>query len=118
MALAKNGPPGNAGSMAGQGKKQAARAPTSHDVARLAGVPAPVVTRAKAVLARLEKGRAETGGLAAGLGDLPLFAGFDAEPEEQAADVLRDRLGAIDVDALSPREALDLLYELKRDAAA
>ncbi|HWU01873.1 MAG TPA: DNA mismatch repair protein MutS [Novosphingobium sp.] len=87
-------------------------------VARLAGVPAPVVTRAKAVLARLEKGRAETGGLAAGLGDLPLFAGFDAEPEEQAADVLRDRLGAIDVDALSPREALDLLYELKRDAAA
>jgi len=32
--------------------------------------------------------------------------------------VLRDRLGAIDVDALSPREALDLLYELKRDAAA
>ena len=84
-------------------------------VARLAGVPAPVLTRAKQVLDRLERGRAETGGLAAGLGDLPLFA---AALEAQAAEVdaLRDRLAAIDIDALSPREALDLLYELKRQA--
>ena len=28
----------------------------------------------------------------------------------------RERLDALDVDALSPREALDLLYELKREA--
>ncbi len=33
-----------------------------------------VLARAKQVLDRLEKGRAETGGLAAGLGDMPLFA--------------------------------------------
>src|SRR5690606_37575200 len=39
-------------------------------VAKLAGIPREVVARAKAVLDRLEKGRAETGGLAAGLGDL------------------------------------------------
>ncbi len=84
-------------------------------VARLAGVPASVLTRAKQVLDRLERGRAETGGLAAGLGDLPLFA---AALEAQAAEVdaLRDRLDAIDIDALSPRDALDLLYELKREA--
>lgn len=84
-------------------------------VAKLAGVPAPVVARAGAVLARLEKGRAETGGLAAGLGDLPLFAAA-IEQQEEVVDGLRDRLAALDIDALSPREALDLLYELKREA--
>ncbi len=84
-------------------------------VAKLAGVPAPVVARASAVLQRLEKGRAETGGLAAGLGDLPLFAAA-IEQQEEVVDALRERLNALDVDALSPREALDLLYELKREA--
>ncbi|MEN9682909.1 MAG: mismatch repair protein MutS [Pseudomonadota bacterium] len=86
-------------------------------VAKLAGVPAPVVTRAKAVLDRLEQARAETGGLAAGLGDLPLFAAA-IEQRAEPVDHLRSRLNALDIDALSPREALDLLYELKREAAA
>ena len=80
-------------------------------VARLAGVPAPVLGRAKAVLARLEANRDRTGGLAAGLGDLPLFGAAVAAP---AGDAVRERLGAIDVDAVSPREALDLLVELQR----
>jgi DNA mismatch repair protein MutS len=84
-------------------------------VAKLAGVPAAVVARAAAVLARLEKGRAETGGLAAGLGDLPLFAAA-AELREDLVDALRERLSALDIDALSPREALELLYDLKREA--
>ncbi len=84
-------------------------------VAKLAGVPAPVVARASAVLQRLEKSRAETGGLAAGLGDLPLFAAA-MEHQEEVVDTLRERLNTLDVDALSPREALDLLYELKREA--
>jgi DNA mismatch repair protein MutS len=84
-------------------------------VAKLAGVPGPVVARASAVLARLEKGRAETGGLAAGLGDLPLFAAA-IEHSLEVVDSLRDRLSGLDIDALSPREALDLLYELKREA--
>jgi DNA mismatch repair protein MutS len=85
-------------------------------VARLAGVPPPVLKRAKAVLDKLEKGRAATGGLAAGLGELPLFAASVAAAEERRVDRLRDRIEALDVDRLSPREALDLLYELKRDA--
>ncbi len=84
-------------------------------VAKLAGVPAAVVARAKAVLERLEKGRAETGGLAAGLGDLPLFAAA-AEHKQELVDHLRARLDALDIDALSPREALDLLYDLRREA--
>jgi DNA mismatch repair protein MutS len=84
-------------------------------VARLAGVPAPVVARAKAVLEKLEATREATGGIAAGLGDLPLFAMLHAEPaapgaEQQLADALR----AADLDALTPREALDLLYDWKR----
>ncbi len=85
-------------------------------VARLAGVPANVVARAKAVLEKLEATREATGGIAAGLGDLPLFANLrapepaQASPEQELADALR----AADLDALTPRDALDLLYEWKR----
>lgn len=84
-------------------------------VARLAGVPPPVLRRARAVLDKLEKGRAATGGLAAGLDDLPLFAAA-IEAAEEKVDALREKLNALDIDALSPRAALDLLYELKREA--
>ncbi|MET0138176.1 MAG: DNA mismatch repair protein MutS, partial [Sphingobium sp.] len=80
-------------------------------VARLAGLPSPVVGRAKAVLAKLEAGKARTGGIAAGLDDLPLFAA-SAPPEPPPADPLREALSAIDPDALTPREALDALYRL------
>ncbi|MBX3563410.1 MAG: DNA mismatch repair protein MutS [Sphingomonas sp.] len=85
-------------------------------VARLAGMPPAALKRAKAVLDKLEAGRQKTGGLAAGLDDLPLFAAA-AEQEEEAIDTLRSELAAIDVDALSPREALDALYRLKGLAA-
>lgn len=80
-------------------------------VARLAGLPPAVVSRAKAVLTKLEAGRDATGGIAAGLDDLPLFAALAEEPD--AADPLTDALGAIDPDALTPREALEALYRLK-----
>ena len=79
-------------------------------VARLAGLPAPVIARAKTVLNKLEAGRAATGGLAAGLDDLPLFAAL-VEPETK--DPLREALNAIHPDTLSPREALEALYQLK-----
>ena len=80
-------------------------------VGRLAGLPPPVLARAKAVLAKLEAGRAKTGGLAAGLDDLPLFAAAMAEPA--APDPLHEALASLDVDALSPRDALEQLYTLK-----
>jgi DNA mismatch repair protein MutS len=79
-------------------------------VARLAGMTPAVLARAKAVLSKLEAGRAATGGLAAGLDDLPLFA---ALVEEAVPDPLRAELDAIHPDALSPREALEALYRLK-----
>jgi DNA mismatch repair protein MutS len=86
-------------------------------VAKLAGLPPPVLARARDVLKRLEAGRAATGGLAAGLDDLPLFAAAAAAAQEAAPDPLRKELDGIDADALSPREALDIVYRLKRLAA-
>jgi DNA mismatch repair protein MutS len=79
-------------------------------VARLAGMTPAVLQRAKSVLAKLEAGRAATGGLAAGLDDLPLFS---ALVEEAPADPLREALSTIHPDALTPREALEALYLLK-----
>jgi DNA mismatch repair protein MutS len=82
-------------------------------VAQLAGVPPEVVRRARFLLARLEQ-RA-----AANQPQLDLFAaaeGTAAEAEvsiEPAADELREKLAATDVDSLSPRDALALLYELQ-----
>jgi DNA mismatch repair protein MutS len=84
-------------------------------VAKLAGLPPSVVARAKSVLAKLEAGRDATGGIAAGLDDLPLFAAA-AEPEA-GPDELTAALDAIEPDSLSPREALEQLYRLKRLAA-
>ena len=80
-------------------------------VGRLAGLSPPVLARAKAVLAKLEAGRAKTGGLAAGLDDLPLFAA--AMAEAPPPDPLHAALNALDIDALSPRAAQDALYALK-----
>ncbi|MEA3030971.1 MAG: mismatch repair protein MutS [Sphingomonadales bacterium] len=81
-------------------------------VAKLAGLPPPVLARAKSVLAKLEQGRAATGGIAAGLDDLPLFAA--AAVGEKAADPVLEALARIEPDSLAPREALELLYTLKR----
>ena len=84
-------------------------------VAKLAGLPPPVLARAKSVLAKLEEGRAATGGIAAGLDDLPLFAA--AMTEEAPPDRLRATLAEVNPDGLSPRDALETLYRLKAIAA-
>jgi DNA mismatch repair protein MutS len=81
-------------------------------VAKLAGLPPLVLARARDVLKKLESGREKTGGIAAGLDDLPLFAAT-AEIEEAEADAIRAEVEIIDVDALAPREALEILYRLK-----
>jgi DNA mismatch repair protein MutS len=79
-------------------------------VAKLAGLPRSVVARAREVLKQLEA--AERRNPAAALiDDLPLFR--TAPAEEPAGDALRDTLAGVDLDALSPREALEMLYRLK-----
>ncbi|MBW0144117.1 DNA mismatch repair protein MutS [Sphingomicrobium clamense] len=79
-------------------------------VAKLAGLPPKLLSRAKAVLEKLEEGRSQTGGIAAGLDALPLFA---AAPEQPEADPLAEAIDELDPDSLTPREALDALYRLK-----
>jgi DNA mismatch repair protein MutS len=77
-------------------------------VAKLAGVPAAVVNRAREVLERLEGEKAA----AISLDDLPLFAVAEpAAPPRSSA--VEDALQAIEPDELSPREALEALYRLK-----
>ncbi|MBO6540540.1 MAG: DNA mismatch repair protein MutS [Rhizobiaceae bacterium] len=83
-------------------------------VARLAGLPQPVVDRAREVLHRLEEG--EISGTTASLADdLPLFnAVVSREPAKPAArDSLREELDGLNPDEMTPREALDALYRLK-----
>ena len=79
-------------------------------VAKLAGLPPSVVKRARQVLAGLEASRS-SGSLDA----LPLFSYEPREPPSPPApDEVRAALTALDPDALSPREALEALYKLKR----
>ena len=76
-------------------------------VARLAGMPAPVLQHARHALAALESGAQE----ARAQVDL-----FTPPPEAEAAgpSALEAALAQINPDALSPREALDALYSLQR----
>lgn len=84
-------------------------------VARLAGLPTAVVDRARSVLEILEAGEREQGGKAKTLiDDLPLFAvPVSAPAPKPASSKVEERLGNVLPDGLSPREALDLIYELK-----
>ena len=77
-------------------------------VAKLAGVPASVVARARSVLERLEGEKAA----AARLDDLPLFAVAEPEPA-RGPSPLEKAMQAVDPDDLTPREALEALYRLK-----
>lgn len=85
-------------------------------VAKLAGLPPAVITRAKSVLAKLEaQDRGQTA--RALVDDLPLFAvpsrasAEDAPPSE--AEQLMQAVKALHPDEMSPREALEALYALK-----
>jgi DNA mismatch repair protein MutS len=81
-------------------------------VAKLAGVPAETVRQARAYLARLDQFN-----VAREEGQADLFAApatmHDAAPDP-CASIVFERLAMLDPDALTPREALDALYELKR----
>ncbi|MFU8778298.1 MAG: DNA mismatch repair protein MutS, partial [Roseovarius sp.] len=85
-------------------------------VAKLAGLPASVVARARVVLDALEKGDREGHRTQKALiDDLPLFAALPSTPTPSPPrdSALEKRIAAILPDTLTPREALDLIYELK-----
>jgi DNA mismatch repair protein MutS len=81
-------------------------------VAKLAGVPAETIRQAKAYLARLDQFSARTDYQ----GDL--FSGGATTSASSASDgraeAILDRVTSLDPDALSPREALEALYQLKK----
>jgi DNA mismatch repair protein MutS len=91
-------------------------------VARLAGVPAEVITRARAILEALEQDELTRGGR-------PSISGTPAEPQQQlglfqvpvvapadgATATLLQRLRAVDTNAITPLQALTLLAELKKE---
>jgi len=77
-------------------------------VAALAGVPKPVIRQAKMYLERLEQQSLRQGGQ-----DDLFLKPAPAEPEP-ATDPLREAMQQLCPDELSPREALELLYRLKK----
>jgi DNA mismatch repair protein MutS len=82
-------------------------------VAKLAGLPAVAVRRAEAVLKRLEAKE----GSARRLEELPLFAKY-TPPDPQARELSEAEklLAELDPDTLTPKEALELVYRLKKNS--
>jgi DNA mismatch repair protein MutS len=80
-------------------------------VAKLAGVPPSVVARARQVLDRLERDTSSP----VRLDDLPLFAAMAPPPLANVAEpsAAERALAELDLDGMSPREAMDALYRLK-----
>jgi len=78
-------------------------------VAHLAGIPKEVVRAARRHLAELERQ------LRPASSQPDLFAAVTSTaPPEPAHDALRDALAGLDCDAMTPKQALEALYELKR----
>ena len=78
-------------------------------VAALAGVPKPVIRTARKYLQMLEDASLARGGQS------DLFVAAQAPPEaEHAVDPLREAFDQVNPDDLSPRDALELLYRLKK----
>lgn len=85
-------------------------------VAQLAGVPPGVIRAARKHLAALEAHSAQVDG------QFDLFAAnpddhASPEPQDAASSPALDALHQLDPDSLTPREALDALYQLKRLAS-
>ena len=86
-------------------------------VGRLAGLPQPVIDRAKEILHNLEAGEFTSGQQPRiGRGKGQPVAKVEAQLGlfTTAADPVRDRLGSLDISRTTPLEALGLLDELKK----
>jgi DNA mismatch repair protein MutS len=81
-------------------------------VARLAGLPEPVITRAREILSALEQGEHSKPAKTL-IDDLPLFSAAKPAPPAPKAIPALDALKDLNPDDLSPKEALDALYRLK-----
>lgn len=83
-------------------------------VAKLAGLPQSVVDRARVVLDALEERDRDGRGKELIIDDLPLFsAAIPQTATTKKESELESKLRTISPDELSPRDALELIYELK-----
>ena len=83
------------------------------EVAKLAGVPGEVVKRAKEILAQIEKADVvapKTSIAVQQSSQVDMFAGIIASKDSEAADKIR----ATDINTMTPIEAMNLLFELKK----
>lgn len=85
--------------------------------ARLAGLPDPVVARARTLLTRFEKHAPRNDRQQLSLFGQPVPSATAPEPEPALPDPVRDHLATVDPDELTPRKALEILYALKRLAS-
>jgi DNA mismatch repair protein MutS len=85
-------------------------------VAKLAGLPAAVIERAKLVLAELEAHDRSVRARQL-VDDLPLFSAALTAAAPAPPDLLREKLARLNPDEMSPREALEALYALKAELA-
>src|SRR3954465_1886663 len=85
-------------------------------VARLAGLPKAVIDRAREILGALERAALPRGGR-------PSVSGTPGDPQRQLGlfqtiappdDVVREKIAAIDIDRMTPMEALTFLAEIKK----
>ncbi len=83
-------------------------------VAKLAGLPMAVIARAKQILAELEQ-TDRNAPVERLVSDLPLFARIEAA-SAPPADAVREGLNALNPDGMTPRQALEALYALKKAA--
>jgi DNA mismatch repair protein MutS len=81
-------------------------------VGKLAGLPPAVIARAETVLRALEEGREGHKPLAR-IDDLPLFSALRPDTTPARSNALEERLAGISPDALTPKAALELIYDLK-----
>ncbi|MEE1299476.1 MAG: DNA mismatch repair protein MutS, partial [Acutalibacteraceae bacterium] len=91
------------------------------EVAKLAGVPNPVVKRAREVLKEIIEEQERTGGVLKVPTEMPAEA--DGSPEDfqisftsHASDEILDELKALDVNTFTPIEAMNYLYDLSKRA--
>ena len=84
-------------------------------VAKLAGLPHPVIERARTILAELEASERQAP-VQRLVNDLPLFAPLAVQPAPAPQPDLRlhVEIDGIEPDDLTPREALEALYRLKK----
>ena len=86
-------------------------------VARLAGLPPAVIERAKTVLAKLEDADRKSPAVQL-IDDLPLFQAVVRREEAKAKPAgpspVETELGGLDLDDMTPRQALEALYALKK----